>query len=92
MHVHHQDDEAWHVLEGTLVFDFGEREVEAGAGTTVFVPAGVPHTYVSREGSRYLIVLTPRLRALIAELQANPDHSKAAAVYARHASAILDKF
>src|SRR3712207_7826677 len=39
------DDEAWHVLEGSLRFKFADGEVDAGAGTTVFVPAGVPHTY-----------------------------------------------
>ena len=45
LHVHYSDDEAWHVLEGTLTFRFVDRQIEASAGTTVFVPAGVPHTY-----------------------------------------------
>src|SRR5215475_6513397 len=45
LHVHHADDEAWHILEGTLTFKFLDRTVEAPAGTTVFVPAGVAHTY-----------------------------------------------
>jgi mannose-6-phosphate isomerase-like protein (cupin superfamily) len=69
LHVHYQDDEAWHVLEGTLRFRFADRQVDAGAGTTVFVPAGVPHTYEADGAGRYLIILTPRLRDLIAELQ-----------------------
>src|SRR5690349_11639359 len=43
LHVHHADDEAWHVLEGTLTFRFKDKQIEATAGTTVFVPAGVPH-------------------------------------------------
>ena len=42
LHVHRSDDEAWHVLEGVLRFRFADREVDAPAGTTVFVPAGVP--------------------------------------------------
>src|SRR5262249_15950577 len=58
LHVHHADDEAWHVLEGTLHFRFADREVDVPAGGTVFVPAGVPHTY-SAADARYLIVLTP---------------------------------
>ena len=45
LHIHHADDEAWHVLEGTLRFRFADREVDVPAGGTVFVPAGVPHTY-----------------------------------------------
>ena len=73
LHVHHADDEAWHVLEGTLAFRLGDREVEAPAGTTVFVPAGVPHDYYESQGpSRYLIILTPRLRDLISALEAAP--------------------
>jgi mannose-6-phosphate isomerase-like protein (cupin superfamily) len=45
LHVHHADDEAWHVLEGVLRFRFADREVEVGAGETAFVPDGVAHTY-----------------------------------------------
>lgn len=73
LHVHHADDEAWHILEGTLTFRFVDRQVEAPAGTTVFVPAGVPHAYFEADGpTRYLIVMTPRLRDLVAALHAAP--------------------
>ena len=72
LHVHHSDDEIWHVLQGSLLFCFGDGEVEAPAGTTAFVPAGVPHTYRVRDGARYLIVLTPKLDRLIERLL-DPD-------------------
>ena len=73
LHVHYSDDEAWHVLEGTLTFRFRDKQVEAPPGTTVFVPAGVPHDYVESHGpTRYLIILTPRLRDLISALEAAP--------------------
>ena len=73
LHVHYADDEAWHVLEGTLTFKFRHREVEAPAGTTVFVPAGAPHAYYeAHRPTRYLIILTPRLLALISALHATP--------------------
>jgi mannose-6-phosphate isomerase-like protein (cupin superfamily) len=73
LHVHYADDEAWHVLEGTLTFRLSDRQVEAPPGTTVFVPAGVPHDYFESQGpSRYLIILTPRLRQLISALEAAP--------------------
>jgi mannose-6-phosphate isomerase-like protein (cupin superfamily) len=73
LHVHYMDDEAWHILEGTLTFRFGDHQVEAAAGTSVFVPAGVAHDYFEAAGpTRYLIILTPRLRELIAALQAAP--------------------
>lgn len=61
LHVHHADDEAWHVLAGTLRFRFADGEVAAAAGSTVFVPAGVAHTFVSlTPETRYLLVLTKR--------------------------------
>jgi len=73
VHVHYSDDEAWHILEGTLTFRFVSREVEAPAGTTVFVPAGVPHTYYEANGpARYLIIMTQRLSDLISALHAAP--------------------
>lgn len=69
LHVHYADDEAWHILEGTLTFRFRDKQVDAPAGTTVFVPAGVPHDYFEAHGpTRYLIILPPRLRALISAL------------------------
>lgn len=73
LHVHYSDDEAWHVLEGTLTFKFSDKVVEASADTTVFPPAGVPHAYWETNGpTRYLIILTPRLRDLISALHAAP--------------------
>ena len=73
LHVHYHDDEAWHILEGTLTFRFRDKEVQASAGTTVFVPAGVAHSYFDPHGmARYLIILTPRLRELIAALHTAP--------------------
>jgi mannose-6-phosphate isomerase-like protein (cupin superfamily) len=76
LHVHRADDEGWHVLEGVLRFRFADREVDAPAGTTVFVPAGVAHTYRVAEPGRYLIFLTPRIDALIARIRALTDRSK----------------
>lgn len=89
MHMHHIDDEAWHVLEGTLNFRFADREVSVGAGQTVFVPAGVPHTYEA-VNARYLIILTPRLASLIAELQQTRDRDRHPAIYKKHDSELLE--
>jgi quercetin dioxygenase-like cupin family protein len=90
LHVHYSDDEAWHILEGVLTFKFSDRVEEVHAGTTVFVPAGVPHTYYEAHGpSRYLIILPPRLRELISALHAAPfkEHKE---IMHRFASEILD--
>jgi len=89
LHVHHLDDEAWHVLEGSLHFRFADRELDAPAGSTVFVPAGVAHTYQAHD-ARYLIVMPPRLAALIAELQSARDDTTQAAIYRKYESTLLE--
>src|SRR5690349_11026126 len=90
LHVHYADDEAWHILEGTLTFRFADRHVEATAGTSVFVPAGVPHDYFEASGpTRYLIILTPRLRALISALQ-EAGRAEHAAILQKFESEILE--
>jgi mannose-6-phosphate isomerase-like protein (cupin superfamily) len=45
LHVHHEDDEAWYVLEGALAFQLGDQVVEVEAGGAAFAPRGVAHTY-----------------------------------------------
>lgn len=90
LHIHYSDDEAWHVLEGSLRFRFVDGTREAIAGTTVLVPAGVPHTYGCASDVRYLIISTPRVFALIEALHAEglspEDHP---AVYLQHESEIV---
>lgn len=90
LHVHYADDEAWHVLEGELTFRYSDRVEVAGVGTTVFVPAGVAHTFTAQAGARYLIVLTPRLRALIGALQADREPSRQAEIYREFESELLE--
>src|SRR5262245_32217167 len=90
LHVHYADDEAWYILEGCLTFRFSEGQIEAPAGTTVFVPAGVPNAYVDTTGTtRYLIILTPRLSQLVAALHgaAREQHG---AIMQQFQSALLE--
>jgi mannose-6-phosphate isomerase-like protein (cupin superfamily) len=89
LHVHHADDEAWHVLEGILHFRFADRELDIGPGGSVFVPAGVAHTYTATS-ARYLIILTPRLARLIGELQQTADRDAHPAVYRKYESTQLE--
>jgi mannose-6-phosphate isomerase-like protein (cupin superfamily) len=90
LHVHNADDEAWHVLAGELTFRYADRSEIVGAGRTVFVAAGVAHTFTAGPEARYLIILTPRLRALIRELQENRDPTAVAEVYRRFDSELLE--
>jgi hypothetical protein len=90
LHIHHSDDEAWHVLVGCLRFRFEHGEVDAPAGTTVFVPAGLAHTYRVTEPSRYLIFLTPRLDRLIARLRRLKDRSQLRSTLAEFDTAMVE--
>jgi mannose-6-phosphate isomerase-like protein (cupin superfamily) len=72
LHVHHADDEAWYVLDGVLRFRIGDDELEAPAGTAVLARRGTPHAYgnARRAPARYLLVMSPRIKALVEELHA----------------------
>jgi mannose-6-phosphate isomerase-like protein (cupin superfamily) len=93
LHVHHADDEAWYVLEGTLAFQLGDQQVEAPAGTAVFAPRGVPHTYWNPypTPARYLIIMTPSIRRLIDELHtpAGRDPVALPTIYHRYNSDLV---
>jgi mannose-6-phosphate isomerase-like protein (cupin superfamily) len=91
LHVHHADDEAWHVVSGALRFRFAGEEVIAPAGSTVLVPAGVAHTFgnAGPEPSRYIIILPARLDEMISLLH-ETDQAEHAAVYRRYESELLE--
>jgi mannose-6-phosphate isomerase-like protein (cupin superfamily) len=77
MHLHHNDDEAWYVLEGALCVRVGDKDVEATAGSAVFVPRGTPHTYWNPGPGvlRYLLVMSPRIYELIQEIHATKERT-----------------
>jgi hypothetical protein len=50
--------------------------VDAPAGTTVFVLAGLAHSYRVIQPGRYLIILTSRLDRLIARLRSLTDQTQ----------------
>jgi uncharacterized cupin superfamily protein len=93
MHIHHNDDEAWHVIEGTLEIRLGDRTERVSAGSTAFVPAGVAHTF-SNPGpdvARYLLVATPRILDLITALHAGAaSAADAASIYERYDAELLE--
>jgi mannose-6-phosphate isomerase-like protein (cupin superfamily) len=95
LHLHHHDDEAWYVLEGTLCVLVGNDEVEARAGSGVFVPRGTPHTYWNPGPGpvRYLLIMTSNIRRLIEDIHALKDRSPPVlrAVFAKYDSELLDE-
>ena len=93
LHVHHEDDEAWYVLDGALVVRAGDRDIEVPAGGAAIVPRGVAHTFWNPEPgqTRYVLVMTPRIRALIHALHVLDERTPeaVAAVFRAHRSEYL---
>jgi mannose-6-phosphate isomerase-like protein (cupin superfamily) len=60
-HVHYDEDELSFVVEGTFGVKIGDRLLEAGAGSYVFKPKGIPHTFwnASAETARLVEVIWP---------------------------------
>jgi mannose-6-phosphate isomerase-like protein (cupin superfamily) len=60
-HLHHEEDQAFYVLEGEHEFFCDGRTFTAGTGSFVYVPRGTTHSYenVGTEPGRLLILSTP---------------------------------
>ncbi|RDI54861.1 cupin domain-containing protein [Microvirga subterranea] len=58
MHVHRNEDEIFHIIEGKMRFQVGQEQIVVGAGETVVAPKGIPHTFrvESADGVRCLTV------------------------------------
>jgi mannose-6-phosphate isomerase-like protein (cupin superfamily) len=60
LHVHHNEDEGFWILEGELTFEVGEEKIKASAGSFVFGPKDVPHRYTVDSGlARLLYIFSP---------------------------------
>ncbi len=61
LHRHVKEDEFMYVLEGRLRFRLDGTDHTAPAGSFVFIPRGVPHTWQNAgdEPARFLFVFTP---------------------------------
>lgn len=60
LHVHHNEDEWFYVTEGELTFWVGGQLIDAPAGSFVYGPRGIPHTFtVTSPEARFLLVTEP---------------------------------
>ncbi|AZO24370.1 MAG: cupin domain-containing protein [Mesorhizobium sp.] len=58
LHVHRNEDEIFHIIEGRMRFRIDDRERIVGTGETVITPKGLPHTFKveSPEGAHTLTI------------------------------------
>ena len=61
LHVHHNEHEAFYVLEGRLEIVCGSNRFEAGAGAFAFLPSGVAHAFqaIGDTPARVLSIAVP---------------------------------
>ena len=70
LHVHHEDDEAWYVLSGTLRLRIDGEDYDVPAVSGIVGPRGVPHTFGNpgEEPARYVLVISAKTHAMLGEL------------------------
>ena len=60
LHIHRNEDEAWYIVDGQMTFYVGDAVLEAGAGSFVYAPSGIAHTFtVDVEPTRVLVFASP---------------------------------
>jgi mannose-6-phosphate isomerase-like protein (cupin superfamily) len=55
-HSHPETDEAFIIMEGTLVMNFRDRKVEVRAGEMIVIPKGVEHKPSSKDGYKAILI------------------------------------
>lgn len=99
LHVHHNEDESFAVLAGTITFQLGEHTERATAGSLVFIPRGLPHAFVNddTETANALIIVTPagleqyfvELDTLLKAAGGQPDTSAVALLNQKYGLAFI---
>ena len=58
LHVHQNEDEIFHILQGNVRFSVGGEDIQATEGDCLLAPKRIPHTYrvESTAGARFLTV------------------------------------
>ena len=60
LHVHHNDDEAFYLLDGEVTVFVGGERIDLGTGDYCFAPRGIRHTWIVRsERARMLVTISP---------------------------------
>ena len=93
-HIHSREDEAIYVTSGVLTVEVGGQRHQAGRGSLVWLPRGVPHTFanLSDEPVWTVGVITPsgleemfaEIAAYLAGLTGPPDQQTIIAINAKY--------
>jgi quercetin dioxygenase-like cupin family protein len=84
LHVHSNMDEVWYPLDGTFRFQDEQEVRDAPAGTFIFIPRGVAHTWqnVGAAPGRLLVIAAPAgLETFFERFAELPDDLSAAEAF-----------
>ena len=92
LHLHHNEDETFYVLEGQVEFQIGVETIKATVGTTIYLPRKTPHafTIIGEVPAKMLVMVMPAgLEKYFEELSQlppdePPDMEKVMAISARY--------
>ena len=87
LHVHHSQNEMFHVIKGSYKFKVGEDEFELKAGDSIFLPEKVPHAWIqiSKKG-KMTVIFQPAGKmeeffVTVAALDHEPSKSEMAQIF-----------
>jgi quercetin dioxygenase-like cupin family protein len=97
LHVHHEQEEAIHVLTGRFKIRIGDELSTLAPGGFAYMPSGLPHAFLNLtdEPAELIVVYTPGgCHKFYAELgpatrTETPDRAEIAAIFERHGMTLL---
>lgn len=95
LHVHHEQDEIFTIIEGEFLFRVGDEKFKAKAGDTIFAPRKVPHTWIQlSEKSKIIYYVQPagKMEAFFLkmnELKGPPTKEQAEKMHEAHGMTVL---
>ena len=64
LHVHHNEDETFYILDGEVTMFVGDERIDLAAGDYCFGPRGIPHAYLVRSEHGWHLGATTRIGML----------------------------
>ena len=95
LHVHHNEDEGFYVIEGEYLFQAGGKRYKVSTGDFVYIPRDVPHCFrnIGATDGTLLLTLEPGgLEVFFAELAAvegPPSPEKVAPIFVKYGLELL---
>ena len=93
LHIHRSFEEMFYVTAGEIEYRLGEQRVVAGAGSTVFIPTGVPHCFKGVGATPATIVViysSPDGLQMVEDITAvGLDPAKHAEIFERYDSSLI---